>query len=480
MSCIELLFVSNKRSADLSAYFLWQAREFLRLSGCYGYVITNTVSEGATREVALEPLYGIGGTVYRTRPNLPWPGKAAVIVSQIHGHKGDWRGKYILDGSEVDYITSRLEPFEDIGDPYDLHHHLLGFHGTKPRGKGFTVKELKYGLLDDSHLPTYLSGQDINSHPESKPSRRILQFPYDTSEEAHRSSPRLFRELRERVYEYRQSTGIEKLMKLWWRYEYDAQELYDWIRDNALSRVFAMCRVSNKIMLAQVSGDQIFSDGTVVFPYTGFEAFAVLQCSLYSVWVRKYCATFKEDIRFNVKDVLLNYVPPCTAKMSSLEAIGGTYHETRCQIMLNRKEGLTKTYNRFHDTDESAADIQDLRDLHVEMDEQVAAAYGWDDLALEHDYHETAQGLRFTISEAARREVLTRLLKLNHERFAEECRQGLHTTKKGKKACQEFFAKQPQQLAAASQPAPASATINLRDKIRSFEGSDDADQGRLL
>ena len=69
--------------------------------------------------------------------------------------------------------------------------------------------------------------------------------------------------------------------------------------------------------------------------------------------------------------------------------------------------------------------------MHVEMDIQVAAAYGWDDLALEHGYHETAQGLRFTISEAARREVLTRLLKLNHERFAEECRQGLHTTKKG-------------------------------------------------
>ena len=62
------------------------------------------------------------------------------------------------------------------------------------------------------------------------------------------------------------------------------------------------------------------------------------------------------------------------------------------------------------------------------------------------------QGLRFTISEAARREVLTRLLKLNHERFAEECRQGLHTTKKGKKACAEFFEKNPQQLAASQSP----------------------------
>jgi hypothetical protein len=60
------------------------------------------------------------------------------------------------------------------------------------------------------------------------------------------------------------------------------------------------------------------------------------------------------------------------------------------------------------------------------MDEAVAAAYGWDDLKLEHGFHATPQGVRFTIGEAAGREVLARLLKLNHERYAEEVEQGLH------------------------------------------------------
>src|ERR1700682_149606 len=46
-------------------------------------------------------------------------------------------------------------------------------------------------------------------------------------------------------------------------------------------------------------------------------------------------------------------------------------------------------------------------------------------------HHQTKQGLRYTISETARRKVLARLLKLNHERYAEEVRQGLHE-KKGK------------------------------------------------
>ena len=42
------------------------------------------------------------------------------------------------------------------------------------------------------------------------------------------------------------------------------------------------------------------------------------------------------------------------------------------------------------------------------------------------------QGIRFTISETARREVLDRLLKLNHQRYAEEVTQGLHDKKKAK------------------------------------------------
>ncbi len=75
-----------------------------------------------------------------------------------------------------------------------------------------------------------------------------------------------------------------------------------------------------------------------------------------------------------------------------------------------------------------------FRTLHKEMDEEVAKAYGWGDLILGHSFHETKQGLRYTISEEARREVLGRLLRLNHERYAEEVTLGLHEkgAKKGK------------------------------------------------
>ena len=118
--------------------------------------------------------------------------------------------------------------------------------------------------------------------------------------------------------------------------------------------------------------------------------------------------------------------------MDGLDDIGERYYQHRQAIMLARQEGLTKTYNRFHDEQEMDAQIVRLRELHREMDEAVARAYGWHDLKLEHGFHETKQGIRYTISERARREVLDRLLLLNHQRHAQEVEAGLAEEKAGK------------------------------------------------
>jgi hypothetical protein len=158
--------------------------------------------------------------------------------------------------------------------------------------------------------------------------------------------------------------------------------------------------------------------------------FATMQSSVYSIWAWRWSGRLKQDLQFAPTDcfnnfpfpqIVLNDSDTQCASRTTLDAIGEQYHEHRRQIMLARQEGLTTTYNRFHDPNEHSADIARLRDLHKEMDRAVAAAYGWDDLALGHDFHQTQQGLRrFTLSESARREVLGRLLELNHQRWEEE------------------------------------------------------------
>jgi hypothetical protein len=108
----------------------------------------------------------------------------------------------------------------------------------------------------------------------------------------------------------------------------------------------------------------------------------------------------------------------------ALEAIGKTYYEFRAALMVKNNEGLTKTYNRFHDPEERSPEIQKLRDLHAEMDRTVLDAYGWTDIHPVYDFREQLdESVRLTWAEDTRDEVLARLLELNRAMAEEEAKQ---------------------------------------------------------
>ena len=108
--------------------------------------------------------------------------------------------------------------------------------------------------------------------------------------------------------------------------------------------------------------------------------------------------------------------------------------------MVRNDEGLTKTYNRFHDPDERDPEIVKLRRLHTEMDRAVLDAYGWTDVPteceflLDYEIDEEEWGnkrkpWRYRWPDEVRDEVLARLLELNAERAKEEAGSGASAVK---------------------------------------------------
>ena len=99
--------------------------------------------------------------------------------------------------------------------------------------------------------------------------------------------------------------------------------------------------------------------------------------------------------------------------------------------MLGRNSGLTKTYNLVFDAGVTDSDIVELRNIHRKIDIETVKAYGWDDLLdqLDHGFYPAGRDIRYTIGPAAQREILDRLLELNHQRYAEEVKAGLHDKK---------------------------------------------------
>jgi hypothetical protein len=134
---------------------------------------------------------------------------------------------------------------------------------------------------------------------------------------------------------------------------------------------------------------------------------------------------------------------------SALEAAGKAYYDFRAALMVKNDEGLTKTYNRFHDPDERDPDILKLRELHAAMDRAVLDAYGWSDIPTtceflldyeidEEEWGDRKKPYRYRWSDDVQAEILARLLELNAQRARAEARSGAAAgTKKGRRKATE-------------------------------------------
>ena len=232
--------------------------------------------------------------------------------------------------------------------------------------------------------------------------------------------------IEERVKPERDLKKRKTYRERWWRFAELQLNTYKQLQKKEY--VFARAIVSPWHIFAYVKSKQIFNNKTVVLP-VDHSVFAVLQSSIHEVWAYEYSTAMgSQGLSYYPAKCLKNF--PLPVSIHSLENTGLKYEKERSILVNRAKQSLSLAYNKM-----SASDAQDemsvcLRELHIKIDNAVASAYGWDDLKLGHGFHETKQGIRFTISDEARREVLQRLLKLNHERYEEEVKLGLHDKKK--------------------------------------------------
>jgi hypothetical protein len=241
--------------------------------------------------------------------------------------------------------------------------------------------------------------------------------------------------------------------------------------------VLVVARTSKTLAFALTGKDQVFSANLTVIAEEGYSGLTTYQSTIHNQWVWKHCTTMKNDPIYGPVDVYQTFPKPSN-KEDLLTELGKKYDEYRFQLLTKLSLGFTKLYNAFHNEKlnmnvehlpsnafkkkygketwnlynhlekkgegqvsytEAVPMIKELRRLHKEMDEAVLAAYGWEDIDLRHDFYEVdylpeSDNIRYTIHPDARKEVLKRLLLLNHERYAEEVRKGLH----GEKAKKEL------------------------------------------
>ena len=435
---LKVAFADSKGAADICAYFYRRANELLRERGTTGLLATNTIAQADTREVGLDIVIRSGGVIYHVQPSIIWPGTANVHVSLVHWRKGEWKSLCILGSNTCDRITPRFETQELASiKPHRLRTFAdAASSGVGLMGMGFVLDSdlaAKWIHTDTKYsdvLWPYMNGQEFNNTFDLKPTRYAINFE-DMSESEAAAYSMAFSRVTDLVKPHRDKLKGQIHQASYWKYWDSRELLYQMIKP--LSRVLACAMVTKHLSFAFLPERWVYSQKLIVFPTDQAKHFSLLQCTFHDLWVRFLSPTLKSDLSYSVSDAFRTYPATELKAGDELELVGEGYHKFRQSIMLNRKEGLTNIYNRFHERTEMTQDIARLRSFHVEMDRAVARAYGWTDLKLDHGFHVTKQGQRFTIRESARREVLDRLLQLNYERYAEEERLGLHDKKRGKK-----------------------------------------------
>lgn len=436
-------------NADLVAHFFRRAYTLLREGGAFGLIATNTIAQGDTRSTGLRWLCTHDCTLYEARTRYRWPGHAAVVVSVVHGRKGAHPGPYRLDGRPVERITAFL--FHDGGheDPNPLAENAgRSFQGSIVLGMGFTfddanpdeatpLAEMHRLIAADARnaerIFPYIGGEEVNDSPTHAHRRYVINFGEMGEEEARRGWPELMRIVEERVRPARLAQKRDIRSRYWWRFGETTPALFEAVRP--LDCVLANSQVSAHHAFAFSPTDRVFAHTLNVFTLDSHSAFAVLQSRAHEGWARFLGSSMKDDTRYTPSDCFETFpFPPGWRADSALEAAGRAYYDHRAALMVAANEGLTKTYNRFHDPDERAPAILRLRELHAELDRTVLAAYGWTDLDLRCEFlldwedDEEVEGgagvrrrkkpYRLRWPDPVRDEVLARLLALNRRRAA--------------------------------------------------------------
>ncbi len=483
LAWLQTLHPGAHGNADLVAHFFRRAFALLRPDACLGLIATNTIGQGDTRESGLRALIEAGGAISRATRRLPWPGEAAVVVSVVHVAKGAVASP-VLDRRQVRRISAYLVEGDLDASPARLAANAgKSFQGMILLGMGFTfddaaaakgkaspVAEMHRLIAKDprnaERIFPYLGGEEVNTSPTHAHHRWCIDFddfplvrddtfrswflnegteacdkrrrewlrdgvvPGDYPAPVAADWPDLLEVLERLVKPERKAKKGSERHAPWWQFLRARPALRHAV--DGFGMFIVAPRVTQHPNFVILPADRTYNEKTIIIADPSTATFGTLACRVSETWIRFFTSTMKDDLNYAPSDCFENFpFPPLDDP--ALSDLAETYHAHRAALMVTRNEGMTRTYNRFHDSSERAEGIRRLRELHHDLDRAVLCAYGWDDLAeravpehlTEDDEPDHRYQSRLFWPGPFRDEVLARLLDLNRARAAEERALGL-------------------------------------------------------
>ena len=397
--------------SDYVTYWFRKTHDLLPDGGRAGLVGTANIRSGDTRMNTLDYIVDHGGTIHEAFASQPWSGDATVEVSIVNWVKGPYEGPRFLwlkRGTvrlEVSEITGSLSAETDLRTAAKLKSNQKPkrcFQGQTPQHKAFVLTEREARQMvakneDNARvIHPYLVGRELNK--TGLPSRFIIDIEADDALEASHMAPDAYEHVKQNVLPAREELVRQEAERNAELLEADPQRKLNWERRDFMQKWWALWRrradlleaisgLDRYIALSRVAvwtRPSIYAfvsprirpgDALTIFAFDDDYSFGILNSSFHRAYFEERCSRMRVDLRYTSKTVWDTYPWPQAPTPQAVDAIVDVVE----QILTWREEQLSKgvtmeeQYNSLRDPGRNP-----LRTMQEELDEAVAAAYGFD------------------------------------------------------------------------------------------------------
>jgi len=292
--------------------------------------------------------------------------------------------------------------------------------GVKLHGAGFIVSPAVARVLGlgthpgvEAHIREYRNGRDLTAIPRGA---MVIDLYGLTEADARARFPAVYQHVLDKVKPERDQNNRQSYKRYWWIHGEPRKELRPPLAD--LGRYVVTPVTAKHRFFVFLDSSILADDALICIASDRSEILAVLSSNFHLTWASHAGSTLEDRPRY-LKTSCFDPFPfpsPTEAQKTRLRSLGEQLDAHRkAQQAAHPKLTLTAMYNvleklrageRIEGKDREIYDqglIGILRDLHDQIDREVAAAYGWP-------------------ADLSDDEILHRLVDLNRTRAAEEAR----------------------------------------------------------
>lgn len=438
-------------SADLVMYWWWRCAELTKNRAeqkaakpgkadlrtvRFGLVTTNSITQPLNRSVVAEAAEKKGVRLVYAIPDHPWYDEGAAV--RIAMTVGATTTEACLLGQVVDQQKTKAAELESVrvvdSLVSEIHADLsagakataavllqanarLAYQGVNPVGEGFRLSpaELKQAQYSPDNLPPvirrYLIGHDLVQAPIE---RYIIDFWGVDPKIAEKTYPVLWDRVVRLVKPKRDANNRPSRKKNWHLFGEPVEKLR--VALAGLKQYIATCRTAKHRLFVFVPADTLPDTKLVAIAIEDAAMLATLSSRIHLAWADRTKGMLEDRPTYNHTESFGKFPFPSltTEQHTKLRALGERLDSHRkARQAAHPKLTLTGMYNVLEklraDQPLSPEEVliqnqgllATLRQIHIEIDEAVMAAYGW-------------QG------ELSDEQIIQKLVDLNAERAAEE------------------------------------------------------------